>query len=196
MRGFSTLVTPPAEALVSTAEMKAHLRVDFSDDDMEIEAMVEAARQYLDGPAGILGRALVTQEWSWTVSAATENRMVLPVVPVQSVSSVTFFDAENAQQTMPAESYRLIQANQAAWLQLEAGMSWPAVYPRDDAMTVTYTAGYGDAMDVPRPIRLAATMMAAAWYEGRDGMAPRGADPLPSGVQALIDLYRVPRAVV
>lgn len=56
-------VTPPAEPPVSLEEAKAHLRVDFGDDDLYVAGLIEAATAHLDGWSGILGRALVTQTW-------------------------------------------------------------------------------------------------------------------------------------
>lgn len=55
------VITPPAAPLVSLDEAKKHLRVDFSDDDALITAMIETARAWIDAPEGKLNRALITQ---------------------------------------------------------------------------------------------------------------------------------------
>jgi uncharacterized phiE125 gp8 family phage protein len=54
------LTTPAAVEPVSLVEAKAHLRVDFSDDDIYILALIKAARGYCEG---FSRRAFFTQSW-------------------------------------------------------------------------------------------------------------------------------------
>jgi uncharacterized phiE125 gp8 family phage protein len=64
---FPVLVTPPVAAPVSLAEAKAHLRVDFDDEDALISGLIDAATQHLDGWSGVLGRALMPQTWEMSL---------------------------------------------------------------------------------------------------------------------------------
>ena len=56
----SVLVTAPTEEPVSLAEAKLHLRVDYTNDDVLIGALITAARQHAENDTR---RALVTQTW-------------------------------------------------------------------------------------------------------------------------------------
>ncbi len=186
-----TLVEPPASALISTAEAKAHLRLDTADDDDVVTALVVAATTYLDGWSGILGRCLVTQTWSISLPTI-ERRMRLPLAPVQSIESVTYFDADGAGQTMADSTYRLhASAAGGPYLELVDGVSVPSVAARDDAVTLEFVAGYGDPEEVPAAIRQAALMLVAHWFEHREAVVTGTiATELPLAVRALLAPFR------
>lgn len=59
------LITPPASPVVSLADLKAHLRVDHSDEDALIASLEAAAVSYLDGWGGVLGRCILAQTWAF-----------------------------------------------------------------------------------------------------------------------------------
>lgn len=80
-----TLITAPATAAVSLAEMKAHLRVTGSAEDALITALVSAAIAHLDGWKGVLGRCIMSQTWSVTASDA--GCIVLPMPDVVSATA-------------------------------------------------------------------------------------------------------------
>lgn len=184
------LESAPATRIISTAEAKAHLRVDGSDEDTLIDGIVLAAEQYLDGYTGILGRALITQTWSES-RPWFDYRIPLRVMPVQSVTSVTYYDANGDSQTVNSGVYRLHNGSGGAYLVQVDGQSWPGgTQTRDDAVTVTYVCGYGNAStDVPQPIIQAALMLVAHWHENRAAVG-KVAGPLKYAVDALIAPYR------
>jgi uncharacterized phiE125 gp8 family phage protein len=176
-----------------------HLRVDHDEDDAYISALIAAATDYLDGAFGVLGRALVTQTWQmgladWPAASA----MVLPVPPVQAVTSVSYFDAGNAPQVLAAENYRLVASESRALIELVDGVGWPESYSRSDAISVTFTAGYGDtADDVPEPIRQAVRLLVAHWYDSARAAVSEGdLVAIPFGVRALTMNYRQARGLV
>src|SRR5215468_3162368 len=57
MRQFKVTVAPAAEP-VNASEVKRLLRIDFTDDDGDINDWIKAARQWIERK---LGRALITQ---------------------------------------------------------------------------------------------------------------------------------------
>lgn len=155
----------PAELSVSLAEAKAHLRVDHGDQDYLIAAQIKAATAYLDGYSGILGRALVTQTWRQDFAGFAE-RLTLSVSPVIAIVSLSYFDTGNVQQTMDAGVNDLFADARGAHVALQSGQFWPGTYPRADAVSVTFTAGYGSAADVPEPIRQAILLIVQRLFDG------------------------------
>lgn len=149
------LVTAATDTPVTVAEAKAHLVVDFSDDDTVIDAMISAAVDYLDGPSGILGRALCPQTWSQEYDCFSGD-MVLPFGPVSSVTSVTYGDGDTF------TDFRLLQDGRGWFLRPNAGVSWPST---DTPIVVEFVAGY---TDVPEPIRAAILLHIGTLYEYRE----------------------------
>lgn len=81
-----TLTVPPTAPVVTVSEAKAHLRVSGDDEDLLIQGMIDAAVGYLDGLAGVLGRALAPQTYVAIFDAADSYR--LPIGPVVTSEAV------------------------------------------------------------------------------------------------------------
>lgn len=75
----------PQGAVVTLPELKAHLRVDGTDDDDLIEALEKAAVSHLEGWRGILGRCIKRQ--TWLVEYDTAGAWRLPFPDVLEVSA-------------------------------------------------------------------------------------------------------------
>src|SRR5690606_7580918 len=157
----------PANMPVSLAEAKAHLRVDHDDQDDLITAQIKAATAWLDGYAGILGRALVTQTWRQDFVGFADH-LALPISPVIAIVSISYFDVGNVQQTLDPGLYDLFADARGAHVALRPGQSWPGTFRRADAVSVAFTAGYGAAADVPEPIRHAILLIVQRLYDGAD----------------------------
>jgi uncharacterized phiE125 gp8 family phage protein len=195
---FSTLVNGPDTALISTDDAKVHLRVDHDEEDAYIAGLVQAATDHLDAEHGILGRALITQRWQLTMQAFPAGALYLPVGRVQQVTSVAYYDTDNAEQALATDQYRLIINDESAIMELVAGVSWPSTYARSDAVKVQYDTGYGDTpADVPQAIRSAALLLVGHWYENRDAVIVGTiSSELPLAVQTLLSNYRVTRGFI
>lgn len=190
------LVTPPAKKLFEIDEAKRHIRRDDDDDNAEIIDLIELVTAYLDGANGILGRALISQTWEESFSDfPIGDYLCLNLAPVSSIVSITYFDADNVQQTFDANSYGKYETALRAYAQLGDQFSWPGTYSRPDAVTVRYVAGYGaDAATVPAQIRHAAKLLLGLFYENREAafFGTIGA-MLPFGIMNLLRPFIRPK---
>lgn len=158
----------PSVKPVVLAEIKRQVRVLHDDDDSDLDAYLDAAIEHLDGYAGILGRALINQSWRQDFGTFA-CVMRLPLEPVSSVTSVTYYDGDNAQQTLATSVYTVLTDDRGPYIALKYGQSWPSTYSRRDAVSVTFVAGYGAAAtDVPARIKQAIKLHAAHMYEVRE----------------------------
>ncbi len=168
MHNIRRVIGPSASAL-TIQELKVHTRSDAEDDDGYLAGLIKAAVDYVDGYSGVLGRALITQTWSADMDAFRPFK--IPLGPNIAITAINYYDTDNMQQ--PFTGYEL----QEDCVQLAHNESWPDTYPRADAVTVTWTCGFGDSWnDIPESIRLGMMHLVAHWYEQREAagtsMAP------------------------
>ena len=186
-------LTGAPEPLLSLAFVKSHLRVDHADDDAYILALIKTAEAAIDGPNGMVGKAIATQRWTLKRERMIGTEpLALPVVPFRSVVSIAYYDADNVLQTLgtaEAIGAAFSAAGNEDWGQIAPVTSWPAMSQRPDALTVVFEAGYGDPDDCPANLRHAALMMIAHWYENREA-ASDGSGPVevPLGARELIGI--------
>lgn len=179
--------TPPGATPVSLTEVKAHCRVDDTDSDAVLTVLLNAAVNHLDGWTGILGRAMVTQSWRQDYGAF--GRLRLPLGPVASITSITYYDGDNAQQTLADSVYVLRTDSLGAYVELKPDQSWPSAYSRTDAVSVTYVAGT-EAADVPAALKAAILLMVSHWNENREAVSEGARMEVPMSANALIGPYR------
>ena len=184
------LTSPPAVEPVSLSEAKAHLRVDGTDEDALITALILAARKHLET---WLARALITQSWRlmldvWPPSGAVD----LPLSPLQSIEGVETYDADDVATPVAASEYFVDAVSDPARLVRTSGDAWPAPGRAANGVEIRFTAGYGDAAsNVPQPLRQALHLLIAHWFERREPVAAEGAQTsVPLGVASLISPYR------
>ena len=183
----------PGEPLLTVAAAKEHLRVEHSDEDDLIEALCGAVEAYLDGFAGILGRALVTQSWSRSFDCfPCGNRIALPIGPLQDVDSVMYYDRDGNHLAFGSSNFHAVTDPLGPCIILADLAQWPDTAVRPDAVTVTWTCGYGDADEVPPPIAQAAKLMVGNLYENREAVVTGPiTTELPLGAAMLLAPFRV-----
>lgn len=172
-----TLITPAASLAVSVAEAKAWCRIDGAADDALLSLLIETASAQIEE---MTGRALVEQAWRLTLDEFSDS-IELPKGPVSAVSSVKYYDAAGALQTLAGSVYSLDLVSDPQWLVLNAGESWPDLLDAVNVVTIDFTTGYSE---VPPQLRTALLMLVAQWYDNR---AP---GEVPAGVAVLIERYR------
>jgi len=201
-------------ALLTTAEAKLWLRVEVADDDALIDALVKAAVDYAET---VTGRSLVTQTWRLTLdrfpgglsaestaayraahagerapgAAVLEDQAIrLPRPRLIAVTALQYVDTAGVTQTLAATEYQVAGATEPARLLPAYGKVWPVTRWQAEAVTVTYTAGYGAAAAVPEGLRLAVKLILAHWYERREETVTGTIiAQIPLGAEALLRSY-------
>ncbi len=197
------------DAILSLEVAKAHLRVDFGDDDDLIGSLCATASGAFDGADGWLKRALLRQQWRLVLPqfrhlcrprsarGVDGMRIDFPLPPLISVDAVRYSDLAGAEQTLDPSAYRLVGCGtEESFLVPVSGTSWPAPACEADAVRIDFTAGYGDAADdVPSAIVSAAKLLVGQLYEQRGAVVTGSGVPQepPNSIKDLIANYRIVR---
>lgn len=150
------LVTAPTVEPVTLLEAKPRLRFADSDDsfDYQIGALLGMARQELDGPTGRLRRALLTQTWELLLEDLPRSGLLVPLPPLQSVTSLTYLDGDGATQTMAGSQFRVVQRGlEPAWLEPAYGAAWPTTRTGLGTAVLRFIAGWTSPALVPEPLK-------------------------------------------
>lgn len=178
------VVTPPApEAWLDLELVKAHLREEDDNNDDLIDAYITAACGHIDGPAGILNRAI----WPQTLELRQNvfcGPIRLPYGPVTSVLSVKYVDQSGVEQTMDSSGYVLVGNS----LTLGYGASWPTHRGDAEGVRIRYEAGYDT---LPTSIHQALLLLIGHWYANRETVVLGStAIELPMATEALLQPFR------
>jgi uncharacterized phiE125 gp8 family phage protein len=215
MLNFRVTVPPIAEP-VSIIVGKAHLRVDFDEDDLLIGALIAASREWaevyckrsffdqtivlsLDNFPLWTGGGTIPplQQQGYPYYSGYWNPLAirLPRPYTVSVQSITYRDATNTVQTLDPASYYVDTTSEPARVVPMPALTWPTtqVY-LPGSVQVTYTAGsYGDGVDVntcPFAVRAAILLMLGHLYEHREEVSELNLKQIPLGARALLDTAR------
>jgi len=157
-RGWVRITAPAAEPL-TLAETKEFLRIPHNDDDGRITDMIITARSLAEH---WLKRSLITQSWKLSYENGIRGTIRLPMGPVRSITSVTATTGDTTA-TIDSSAYALNVAGDG--LVIESIIT-------GDRIDITYSAGYGNASQVPKPIKLGMLQHVAAMLDGQVSLAP------------------------
>lgn len=154
----------PTGVVVPLSELKDHLRYLSADSDTEITAMHDAAVELVESD---LRRQLLTATWNLYLPRF-EGTIRIEKSPVVSVSAITYVDSAGVTQTLAASNYQVDVKSEPAKIDRAFEMSWPIAKRVQNAVTITFVAGYGASVDVPVSIKQAIKLIVESMFYGRD----------------------------
>lgn len=180
--------------------VKKHLVVTHSDDDEIIELYRDAAIEHIENTTR---RSLPLTEYLFSLDVLEAN-MELAMPPIRALSQITYHNG--TERVLMPESDYSINTNYE-WARICINDSLPS----GSDVQITALAGYGvlstpsafpytfpiilgsvgDDMPLPSPLKLAALMLIAHWYENREAvtMGSEG-KPVPYSVESLLFKFR------
>ncbi len=181
-----TLVTPPSVPPVTLDMAKAYLKVDGTDEDALIEALIAAATSRIEFECDL---ALITQQWGlyrdrWPGCGILE----IPLHPVQAVEEIRILTPEGLVTVDPA-LYETDLSGRPARVR-----ALPGFLEEREGLNVVelqIRAGFGDAPEnVPADLRQVILLVVAYWFENREGGDGRNGDDLPVGARRMMASWR------
>ena len=183
------LITPASFDPVSLEELKQQCRVDHDDEDTLIARLGAVATRHVEARTR---RALLTQTWRLTLDAFPCDTIYIPRPPLIAVSSITYLDGAGDSQTLATADYRVDASRHPGRITPAYGEYWPTTLCTTNAVTITHTAGYGAAGDVPEDLRHAILLLAAHWHANRETVVVGTiSGPLAFTLDVLCEPYEV-----
>jgi len=168
---------------VTLTEAKAQLRVDDTSEDTLIAALIASSTALVGEMAG---RVMAEETWAASWSSIAGD-IVLPKSPVKELVSVTYYDSADTLQTMSNSDFYLFRSDDLTSLRPKPNKSWPVTAAREDAITITFTAGY---TTLPTELRMAVLLCIGHLFEHRSAV-DEAMSELPMGVDALVSTQRL-----
>jgi uncharacterized phiE125 gp8 family phage protein len=160
---------PAIEPLtVALAKQQTRALEDVSAEDELFTEYVRAAREAFES---YTHRGALTQTWVLTQDAF-EDAIVLPMAaPLQSVTSVKYYDTAGTQQTLATSYYRVDTESAPGRVVLKPGQCWPDVQcERGQAVEITYVVGWTTPAAMPASARMGILQTVAHMWENRNAV--------------------------
>lgn len=157
------LVTAPTVDAVTIEQAKKQCEIAESDTahDTHLYQLIDAARQQLEEDCDM---CICSQTWR-VFADDMDDGMQLQKGPIQSITSIKYYDSSNAQQTLSTSVYGFDVANRM--IRLKYDQVWPSFTNRWDAWEVTYLCGFAT---VPPLAKQAMLMLIETYFLEREVM--------------------------
>ena len=165
--------------------LKAHCRVDFTDDDAILALYLSSAVSFFEGAT----RRLLSQQ-TRHIRRGDFAPTALPFPPFVSVTSVTYVDSDGNTQTLPAANWVVESTQPIAVVRFVGDL--PDLHEDTfDRVTIQYVAGWENP---PADVVASVLQLAATSYLLREATASPAAPrfSIDFGVQSVIARWAVP----
>lgn len=136
--------TPNLDLPISIVEVKGHLKYDeISQDDAQVEAFIMAATRSVEKTYGMAILTQTIKEY-WSAFPCDEKKpMVLRIQPVSAVTAIEYMDENGTMQTWDSEEWTYGSYDLSTFIVPKLNFTWPTAAAMPNAITITYTAGFG-----------------------------------------------------
>jgi uncharacterized phiE125 gp8 family phage protein len=185
------VITAPTYEPISAADVAEYIRVDdLAQDELLLEGMITAARQYLEQ---YLSRPIATQTLEEALTGWA-NPIVLDS-SLQSVTSIKYLDLNGVEQTLASNQYLVDTYSEPAQITPAYNVEFPELYAVPNNVKVRYVAGYTsggspDLNPMPKPLRFAMMLIIGDLYANREAGGDKAYQINPT-VQSLLQFYRL-----
>lgn len=184
------LIDGPTIEPVSLPEAKAWLKVEGSDEDDLIRALIVAARLMVEAE---IGQVLIGQTWRLIGDRwPSGDEIPVRVGQIIAVPGGRVFDAASVAQAIPSESIRI---RRGAMPHAVIVSPRPVPGRARAGIEIDVRLGFGEAASaVPETIRLAIRRLIALWHDDRGDGEPAETG-LPPQIRRLLKPFRAPRLI-
>lgn len=181
---------------VTADELADHIRLNYaaSADQSNLERFIVAAREHFEFSTD--GRVVLSSQFAQHLTGWPTDRYAQPV-PIQlhrgrvtSLDSITYYDADDVQQTADLGDWSIDTTGIPA-LVYRPDKTYPVLSTtRPRPVTIEFTAGWESVGEVPEDVKLGVLMLAGEWYQTREAYQDADRREVPMGFQRLANRYK------
>jgi uncharacterized phiE125 gp8 family phage protein len=159
----TTVIQPPTSEPLTLAEAKRQVYVAESDPthDTALLMAIQGAREQWEQDTD---SAVMTQTLS--VSVERFSRELMLRRPVQLIESISYYRSDGEPVFVDPDDYA---ADASGRLLFTTSFTYPSLFNRHDAVTVTYVAGHPSRSHVPAVAKQAMLLLIGYYFEGNRG---------------------------
>lgn len=188
-----TQAVPPSSEPVTTSLLKSHLRLNTTAEDSLLSMYITSARETFEN---LTQRSCLTTTWRLHLDAFPRNVIRLPMAPLQSVTSVTYYDSNDNLVTWDAANYSVDTAREPGRIVPKMWFpDWrffsvfpPLSYKRSPKIIVEFVAGW-TTDTIPTVVKQGILLLAAHYFENRAEGQATDLKELPHGFQHIVSQY-------
>lgn len=171
--GQWVLVTGPAQEPITIDDAKRHLRISQTQDDVTIRRMLQAARE---AGEDYMNRGFFTQTWKFTLARWADQIALPRAAPLQSVTTVQYYDSNNALQTLSTSIYDVDTTSRPGRITRASNQSWPALSAdrHIGRVVITYVVGFTSVDLIPERWKQGIRIYLGLFDRNRDGLEVGG----------------------
>lgn len=159
------LITAQTDWAVTLADVKAHLRVDSTDDEDYIQNLIYAAQAQISEDYDL---SLNAETWEAYLDKFPNGTIELDFWPVASITSVKYTDEDETEQTVSTSYYSTDVTGKPARIVPNSGYTWPETHDSTaNAVQIRFTTGFTSPAVIPADIKQAMYLIIADWYDNR-----------------------------
>ena len=155
-----TVVTPPASEPISSAEAKLNAKMQTTDEDSLVPRWIAAARSKVEQETSV---RFLSQTLDIAFDAFADPWLTLPVWPITTLTSVSYYDTAGGLQVVDPANYLLDKASRPPRIGLTTAGVWPTDGRLFQPGVFRVVAGYATVADIPADL-LMAVHLVFGWF--------------------------------
>jgi len=183
---IKSVVTDATFEPLTIEEVKAHLRVDLdnTDEDQFYLALIKAARRHAEKYL----RMDLCQKTYDIYFDKFKDEMQIETYPVNSVTSIKYYDQNNVLQTLATADYITDLVSEIARIEI---VTTPSIYDKYNAVVIRAVCGFTSQAAVPENIKAGMLLFIGHLDTNREATSEKTLTEIPFGVKALWDMERI-----
>lgn len=159
---LSTAATAP---VVRACDLRPQVSLMESDHDALLTEYEKVAVERIQNESR---RQFITATWKMYLSCFPDV-ITIRKCPVSSITQIRYVDTDGDWATLDTSVYEPFLTREPAEIRLAYNQTWPLIRQKEQAVEVTFVAGYGTADDVPEIAKHAVKLIVQDAFYGCDG---------------------------